>query len=184
MKTEGFHKAGLSFEKHDVEVITVVNYQRSRDGGTCDRFTVNLGIASRRLFAFEDPRTGTRTPVECCHWTMRLGRTLEPPSDAWWELCSAADVPSLGRVHQEFLKAKALPFVSRMASDDALRAEWVANRAPGLTDLQRLLNLAVLLDDSEHRDEQRAVIEELKELAIRKGFQGRVAVHLEKLGAS
>jgi hypothetical protein len=44
------------------------------------------------------------------------------------------------------------------------------------------MNLSVLLSGPEHRDEQRAVIAELKDLAGRKGFGGRVAVHLEDLG--
>ena len=35
---------------------------------------------------------------------------------------------------------------------------------------------------SQHRHEQRAVVKELKDLASRKGFGGRVAVHLEELG--
>jgi hypothetical protein len=55
-------------------------------------------------------------------------------------------------------------------------------KAPGLTELERLMNLSVLLSGPEHRDEQQAVIAELKDLAGRKGFGGRVAVHLEDLG--
>jgi hypothetical protein len=182
LKPEGFRKAGRSFEKESEEAIVVVNYQRSRDGGECDRFTVNLGIASKRLFAFEDPRRTKHTPVEVCHWRMRMGRTLDPPRDAWWELCSSTDVPEVGREHQEILRTKALPLLEMTACDSKLRAEWTAGRAPGITELQRLLNLSALLNDFEHRDEQRMVIEEMKDLARRKGFGGRVAVHLEELG--
>lgn len=182
LKPMGFRKVGLAYEKEDAEAIVVIGYQRSVQGGACDRFTVNLGIGSKRLFAFEDQPKSKRTPVELCHWRMRLGRTLEESTDAWWELCGPADAPAVGEEQQEILKTRALPLLERMASDDALRAEWMAGKAPGLTELQRLLNLSVLLDHPNHRSEQRAVIGELKDLASRKGFGGRVAVHLEALG--
>jgi len=182
LKSEGFRKAGQSFERENEETIIVVGYQRSVERGECARFTVNLGIASKRLFAFEDPQRTKHTPVEVCHWSMRMGRTLDQPRDAWWELCSSADLPAVGREHQEILRTKALPLLEMTASDSRLRAEWTAGRAPGLTELQRLLNLSALLNDLEHRDEQRTVVEELKDLARRKGFGGTVAVHLEELG--
>ena len=182
LKSKGFKKAGLAYERDEADTIVVIGYQRSRDGGECDRFTVNLGIGSKRIFAFDDKRTNKRTPIELCHWRMRLGRTLEHSADTWWELCSRSDVSVVGRAHQEVLTTKALPLLERMAADEALRSEWKVGRAPGLTELQRLLNLSVLLNDSEHRPEQRTVVKELKDLASRKGFGGRVAVHLEDLG--
>jgi hypothetical protein len=182
LKREGFKKTGLAYEKDTGEDLLVIGYQRSRASGDCDRFTVNLGIASKRLFALDDERKSKRTPVELCHWRMRLGRTLEVSADTWWELCEPADIPVAGRDQQEILRTRALPLMERMASDEALRSEWRAGRAPGLTELQRLLNLSALLNDPEHRGEQRAVIDELRDLASRKGFGGRVAVHLEALG--
>jgi hypothetical protein len=182
LKERGFRKVGLSYEKDEAEAIVVVGYQRSRDRGDCDRFTVNLAVASKRVFSFEDHRTSKRTPVELCHWRMRLGRTLEESADTWWELCSAADVSAVGQEQQALLKTKALPILRKTASDEALREQWKKGKAPGLTELERLMNLSVLLSGPEHRDEQRAVIAELKDLAGRKGFGGRVAVHLEDLG--
>jgi hypothetical protein len=182
LSPRGYRKSGLTYEKDDAEAIVVIGYQRSVHGGACDRFTVNLGIGSKRLFAFEDQRKSKRTPVELCHWRMRLGRTLEESSDVWWELCGPEDLAAVGQEQQEILTTRALPLLEKTASDEALRVEWMAGKAPGLTELQRLLNLSVLLDDSNHRSEQRAVIEGLKDLASRKGFGGRVAVQLEALG--
>jgi hypothetical protein len=182
LKEKGFRRMGMSYEQDTREAIAVVGYQRSVSRGDCEKFTVNLGIGSKRIFAFEDQRTSKRTPIELCHWRMRLGRTLDEPADTWWELCGPADLPVVGREQQELLRAKALPLLNRMTSDDALRAEWREQRAPGLTELQRLLNLSVLLNDSEHREEQHAVIGKLKSLARGKAFAGTVAVHLEELG--
>jgi Domain of unknown function (DUF4304) len=182
LKANGFKKAGLAFERDGTDVIVVIAFQRSRHGGDCDKFTANLGIGSKRIFAFEDKRTNQRTPVDLCHWRMRLGRTLEDSADMWWELCGPADLPAVGDELQEILTTRALPLLSRMSSDEALRAEWRAGRAPGLTELQRLLNLSVLLNDPEHLSEMPAVVGQLKDLAHRKGFGGRVAVHLEELG--
>jgi Domain of unknown function (DUF4304) len=182
LKERGFRKVGLSYEKDEAEAIVVVGYQRSRDGGDCDRFTVNLAVGSKRVFTFDDHRTTKRTPVELCHWRMRLGRTLDEPADTWWELCNVADVSAIGQEQQALLKMKALPLLEKTASDEALREQWKKGKAPGLTELQRLLNLSVLLNDPKHRDEQQAVIGQLKDLAGRKGFGGKVAAHLEDLG--
>jgi len=54
LKTKGFKKAGVSYEKDDADAVVVVGYHRSRDAGDCDKFTVNLGIGSKRIFAFEE----------------------------------------------------------------------------------------------------------------------------------
>jgi hypothetical protein len=113
LKERGFRKVGLSYEKDEAEAIVVVGYQRSRDRGDCDRFTVNLAVASKRVFSFEDHRTSKRTPVELCHWLMRLGRTLDESADPWWELCSAADVSAVGQEQQALLKTKALPLLEK-----------------------------------------------------------------------
>jgi hypothetical protein len=182
LNKEGFRKTGLSYHKNDVEAIMVIAYQRSVRRGECDTFTVNLGIGSKHLFAFKDKSAPKRMSVERSHWSMRLGRLLENPHDAWWELCTKGDVATIGREQRDLLETKALPALNHMASDEALRRKWLARQAPGLTELQRLLNLSVLLDDPDHRAEQRAVIGELKDLATRKGFGGRVAAHLEELG--
>jgi hypothetical protein len=182
LKKHGFKKAGLSYETENPETIVIINYQRSRDGQSCDRFTVNLGIGSKRIFEIEDRRVSNRTPVELSHWRMRLGRALAEPSNAWWELCDAADMAQVGHEQREILMNRALPLLERMASDAALREEWKQGKAPGLTELERLLNLSVLLNNPERRKEQRAVIRELKDLAAQTGFGGRVAVRLEDLG--
>jgi len=102
--------------------------------------------------------------------------------DAWWELCESSDVSGVGAEVAEALTTNGLPTLNRLGSDGALRGEWSAGRSPGITELQRLQYLTILLNEPGLRGEQAAVVEQLKELGRRKGLMGAVSVHLEQLG--
>jgi hypothetical protein len=97
-------------------------------------------------------------------------------------LCDPADVGRVGDELERALESRALPLLAECASDAALRDEWAAGRAHGITELQRLQFLSALLDEPERRNEQAAVIEELREFGERKGLTGAVGAHLERLG--
>jgi hypothetical protein len=182
LKDLDFHRFGMSFERRTQEVILVVNFQRSVRETGCERFTVNLGVGSQRLFAFEDRRKTARTPIELCHWRIRLGRTAESPGDSWWELCEETDVDRVGDEVTMLLEYRGLPVLNEIGSDASLRAQWAEGKAAGITELQRLQFLAVLLDDPGLKAQQRVVVEELKEFGRRKGLMGAVGAHLEALG--
>jgi Domain of unknown function (DUF4304) len=182
LKQRGFKRSGLTFERDGAECICIIEFQRSAGDAGCERFNVNLGIASKRLLAFEDRGLRGRASVQQSHWRTRLGRTLETPADVWWELCVSADVARVSGEVQEALERHALPLMEATATDAALRAEWAAGRAHGITEFQRLQFLSVLLDDPERREEQALIAEELREFGRRKGLIGPVAVHLERLG--
>jgi hypothetical protein len=182
LKDHGFRRVGRSYEREGDEVIGVVDVQRSLRETGCERLTVNLGVASKKVFAFANHRTGKRTPIELCHWRVRLGRTMEHAGDAWWELCEAADLERVGSEVSEALVKNGLPALDRMSSNEALRSEWAAGRAPGITELQRLQFLSILLNEASLRPQQQEVVQELKELGQRKGLMGVVSVHLEALG--
>ena len=183
LKREGYRRSGQLFQREADESITVIGYQRSVRETGCDRFTVNLGIASKRLLDFEDRRTSARMPTERCHWQLRLGRLLDPPRDAWWEICDHADLDKVGQEQVNLLGLRALPTLGQMASDAALREAWLQGKAAGLTELQRLMYLSVLLDQPGLRDKQRKIIEELRAFGEKKGLTPTVNDHLERLAA-
>lgn len=181
LKEAGYRRSGLRFERDAGEALAIVQFQRSRRETGCDRFTVNVGVASKRLLTFEG-LSGTRLEFDQFHWKKRLGRTTDDPHDEWWELCSETDVDSIASRVVSILVADALPQLDRMSSDMALTSEWLEGRSPGLTELQRLMGLTVLLDVDDKRQLQAEYIQKLKDYGNAKGLRGRVGVHLEDLG--
>lgn len=144
-------------------------------------FTVNVGAVSERVLKFYSKNLGDVEPrIEDCHWRERLGFLLDA-KDRWWKL---EDEESLKKIQSEFPQYINIMIqkLNTTIADEALRDMWLSGRSPGLTDIQRLMNLSVLLNDLGPKESLGPVLKELRELSNGKATAPMVNVFLQQLG--
>jgi hypothetical protein len=79
------------------------------------------------------------------------------------------------------LEEYGLPQLDKLRNDVAIRDLWLAQRSPGLTEMERLVNLSMLLRDIGPPDQAAATTRALKELAASKSVP-MVTVYLREIG--
>jgi hypothetical protein len=164
LKLKGFSKKDGTFRRTLGVVVHVVTFQKSGKS-TADEitFAANLGVASCRLL-----ERGGETPaavgVEGCHWRRRLVR--EGTTETWWNVCDEATAARSGDEVAGALRIQGLPSMEHLCDDRALRDLWISGDSPGLTDVQRLVNLTVLLQSLGPAAELSAVLGKIKQMVI------------------
>jgi hypothetical protein len=123
-------------------------------------FAVNLGVESKRLLQREEEDPPTVT-AEKCHWRKRL-TSAETESDLWLTVDGAESAYTAARATALNLRDRGLPALATLSSDAALRDLWLSGRGPGLTRVERLLNLAVLTSQIGPAEEAEAAVRVLK----------------------
>ncbi len=176
LSQSGFVRKGNLFRRVGTEVIHVVGFQKSlKSQADSVLFAVNLGVASVRLLS----RAGV-LPSECaiedCQWRTRLGKN---PRDAemWWTVTDAETAKIAADEVKNALRSHGLAALDALSDDSSLRDLWLSGISPGLTDVQRLLNLSILLRTLGPAAQADAVMAELRSLANTK----RLPVVLEYL---
>ncbi len=146
LKAHGYRKSGTRFRLDRVGNLALVAFQRSTtsDAETI-RFTMNIGVVSGELLRRWDPDQDiAKVSVQSAHLWKRLGDFLPDPRDHWWEVNSSSDIGPLETEIVAVLESKVVPFLDDHLSDAALLALWKTGRSPGLTDGQRIRNIAEL----------------------------------------
>jgi hypothetical protein len=125
----GFRRQAGSFYRPGKACLSVVNYQKSQYSSKAEvKFTVNIGIASRRLLAFfavPDPPPET-VPEYKCHFRWRIGRLLGQ-GDVWWSIRTGVPMPAAEQ--QAIARDTILPWLDAHGSDQAL-VRLVLERPP------------------------------------------------------
>jgi hypothetical protein len=166
LKPKGFAGKGGSFLLERGGNLLVVGLQKSqtssRESISC---TVNLGVASGRLLRFFSVQRVPGQVPSACHWTERLGFLLPGSADRWWTLETRTDPSPVIQDLEESLLSSGLPALEEVQHDEALKALWMSGRSPGLTDLQRLKYVAVLVAALGPREGLTTVISDLNEVS-------------------
>jgi hypothetical protein len=68
--------------------------------------------------------------------------------------------------------------VARPPTDEQLSNEWLSGKSPGLTDIQRLINLSILLRSMGDIDSLLDVYKELKEKSGEKPISPMIKQHI------
>jgi hypothetical protein len=169
----GFRHRGNTFRLRLDEVIQIANIQRSRASTRAQvRFFVNLGVASQRLLKRQevDPQ---RCSIEDCHWRDRLlSDDLRSDGDSW--VVESTTATRVAASVSEALLTHGLPRLQSLGSDAAIRDLWLSNKSPGLTRVQRLMNLCLLLKEIGPLTELPSARTELREVAERTGTSAAV----------
>ena len=181
LRKNNFRSRGSVFRRRRDGVWHLITLQKSRSSTACRKiFTVNLGVASERILLWEEVEPA-RCGVPDCHWRERLGHLSAEKRDVWWTLEDEESATSAGMQVKQWLEDYGLPELDKLADDAALRDLWLAERSPGLTDTERLLNLSILLRDLGPQDKYEATIKALKELAASKSAP-MLTVYLREIG--
>lgn len=181
LKQHQFTRSGNVFRRQRTEVCQVVSLVKSgKTTSDLAVFTVELGVASLRLLA----RSGVdsrRCSIEDCHWRERLGMLGPRREDVWWTVRDEPSAHSASTEIVAWMESAGLPALEGVADDSALRDVWVSDRSPGLTDVQRLLCLSVLLETLGPRSTMVEVTGELKRMVAAKPIPA-IVTRLRELG--
>ena len=183
LKGKGFSRNGNCFYLRLGNNWGLLDFQKSRKS-TVDEtiFTVNLGICSGRLMEFFSPDLLEQKPsIEICHWRERISLLLPERQDKWWKILSAEPVGFMVEELKDYIVQVAIPAIEQHLSDEQLCSEWLSGKSPGLTDIQRLINLSVLLKAAGADSVLRETLKELWEKSAGKPTALMVKQHLQNL---
>lgn len=181
---QGFVRAKHAFWISQSKNFALIDVQRSAKS-TRERvvFTLNLGVWSDRIAGFMPSSSKAQPPaITECHWRERIGFLLPKREDEWWSITQVDDVEVVKRELAPALENVVIPVVLAHIGDEALRDEWLCGEAPGLTDMQRLMYLSIMLKEIGPHDALESVIAELKQQTEGKPAEATVHRHLQKLG--
>jgi hypothetical protein len=182
LKEKGFSRTGTRFYLRQGNNWGLLDFQKSRKS-TADEtiFTVNVGVCSGKLLTFFSPDSPQKPSIEVCHWRERLGFLLPDRQDRWWVIRVTEPLSSLVDELKDYLAGAAVPAIERHLSDEQLCNEWLAGKSSGLTDIQRLINLSVLLKAAGAEDALRETLIELQAKSEGKPTAPMVKQHLRRL---
>jgi hypothetical protein len=164
LKEAGYSKKGTTFRRINAETVHLVSLQKSRKTTRDEvQFAVNLAVGSMALLrrAEVDPAT---CAIEDCQWRVRLGASgLEV--ETWWSVRDETSAAHAAESVTGALRSHGLPALHALPDDASLRDTWLSGRSPGLTDVQRLVNLSALLQRLGPEDKAQDVISTMKQMA-------------------
>jgi hypothetical protein len=183
LKEKGFSRKGSCFYLRQGNNWGLLNFQKSRKSTSSEAlFTINIGVCSGRLLKFFSPDLLEQKPsIDACHWRERVGFLLPERQDKWWVIQASEPFDSLADELRVCLVYVAIPAIEQHLSDDQLSSEWLSGKSPGLTDIQRLINLSVLLKAAGADSALREVRKELKEKSEGRPAALMVKQHLDNL---
>ena len=179
MRPRGYRSKGSRlWRKAESGNILTIQLQRSQ-ASTRDqvRLAVDYGVYSALLGSLYDDEPET-LEVWRAHFRERVGTG---PTEDWLVLSSGDSVDvasdSLLRRCEE-----ADVVLTRFASDQALRDEWLAGRAHGLSDLQQGLFLAVLVSRLGPPEQLERVVEALRQSPAYRTHHATIELELKRAG--
>lgn len=163
-----------------------ISFQKSQSNTYQEiRFTINLGICSKLLLNFLEPEKKP-TPNQChSQWDYRIGHLIKEFNfDKWWSIDEQTNSALLISEIEKIILNYAIPEIKNNISDDKLLATWLSGKCTGISNVQRLINLSVLLANVNMRDEVKIIIKELEGLLDKGSSAGFIIIwHLKKLRA-
>jgi hypothetical protein len=169
------------------DTVIVIEVQKDRKYSTKDeiRFTINIGISVDALrevgAAAGGPSSSDVPSPEKCHWRQRLGYLLPAQRDLWWSVCDEQTAQAVCDEIAAGLTDTALPKVEAIASSDALVNAWREGRGQGLTEYERLTNLARLLMALGRKEEAQVAVQSLENASLGKSWAASAAYDVKEL---
>lgn len=183
LRGRGFSKKGNCFFREAEGNWGLIGFQKSRKSSADEVvFTLNIGTCSGRLlrFFFQD-WLDQKPSIEICHWRERIGFLLPDRQDKWWTIKSSDSIDFLVAELNCHMVDVVFPSINQNLSDGQLCEEWLSGRSPGLTDIQRLMNLSVLLKTAKADDYLHEVLHEMARISEGKPTSSMVKRHFQNL---
>jgi hypothetical protein len=149
LKEKGFTKYRHRFYLRIENNWGIIDFQKStKSTSNSVIFTVNLGIASKRILEkFSQIPEGKKPDIWDCQWQVRLGHVLGINKDLWWTINEETSIDQLSEQLKEYILDYGVPEILKYISDDSLRDLWLSGKSPSLTKIQRLRYLSILLKE-------------------------------------
>ena len=181
LKARGFSAKGTTFHRKTDDGNTVVlSVQKSVKSSPAEaEVTLNFGVYSARLGSKLQDESSSALDVTKAHWRKRL---REGGREKWLHVKATDPADIAGRRVILDAVEGVLPELLEHASDEALRNEWLSGSSPGLTDMQRLLFAAILVNEIGPDERLNAVVGELRGLVAGSVHQGLVEGRLARAG--
>ena len=164
LKRRGFANRGTAFFRVQAGNWGLIELQKSQKSSTeAVVLTGNVGVVSERLARFFSIPLKSNHPPQASewHWRQRLGFLLSEGQDKWWTIGPGVKIEHVARQMEGALEL-ALPEIEKHIQDETLRDIWLIGRSPGLTEVQRLKNLAVLVKALGPQDRLASTLDELR----------------------
>lgn len=177
LKGQGFQAKSATFFRHNAEGNTIlISAQKSTTSTPRESLVViNYGVYSRVIGARLSGDTSAVIDVAKAHWSRRFG---EGGREKWFSV-GAADSPDDCAYRLAVAVESLLPELVAHSVDVALLEEWLSGKSPGLTNMQRLLYAAVLLDEIGPFEKLVGIVSELRALVAGTMHQDLVERMLE-----
>jgi len=160
--------------------VALVSLQKSQtSSASAATVAINYGVYSARVGCRMGDENAAGLDARNLHWRKRVSGT--DGRERWFSVRandSAADVASSLVAAIE----GALVDLDRHATDEALRDEWLSGSSPGLTDMQRLFNLAILVSEIGPTERLVSVVSELRALVAGGAHEELVEHRLARIG--
>jgi hypothetical protein len=182
MKALGFKKRGSNFLIDSSDNFGIISFQKSRHSSQEHLlFTIEIGVCSKKLLDFLNPRFLNKPSIENCHWRERIGFLMKEPHDHWWKIDELTDLDNVYSEIQELLLQKGVPEIFKHISDENLERIWLSGTSNGLTEFERLIYLTSLLKIY-NRSNLKEVAMALKIYSIDKQVEDTAEQHIRRLG--
>lgn len=145
LKDAGYRKRGTSFRMESDGNLRIINFQRSSESSaSAIKFTVNIGVVSSTLLRKRNPEKELlKENIWSAHLRVRIGCLTPAQDDRWWTVTSVP-VSGIKEELAHLIATQVIPLLQQHTRDSDLVALWKTGRSPGLTEGQRIRNLAVL----------------------------------------
>lgn len=183
LKEHGYSRKGNTFYIRKEGNWGLVNLQKSRKSSAPNEiFTINLGVCLQILVDFFAPEKIDEKPqIEDCHWRQRIGFLLPGHNDKWWSVTNETSIEQLVPEIQDCLLNSGVPEIDKLIGNEGLQSLWLSGQSPGLTDVQRLMNLSVLLKTSGASSQLETVLHQLEKVSETKPTALMVRQHVHSL---
>jgi hypothetical protein len=162
LKERGINAKGTMFYKRvDGGNTIALSLQKSQKSSVAEVLvTVNYGVYSARIGATLRDDPAWAMDVLQAHWRDRLN---EGGQEKWLRLSATEAADKVARTILDAIDG-ILPGLLAHSTDEALRAEWLSGRSPGIVNMQRLLFLSILLNEMGPTERLGEVVGELRTL--------------------
>lgn len=182
LKARGFSAKGTTFHRRTDDGNTVlISVQKSVKSSSAEAaVTLNYGVYSGRLGSRLQDDASSASDLTKAHWCKRL---REDGREKWLHVKATDSADMAGRAILDAVE-RLLPELLEHGNDEALRDEWLSGSSPGLTEMERLLFAAILVNELGPAEKLSAVVGELRALVVDSGHQGLVEGRLARAGVS
>ncbi len=181
LKTQGFAAKGVTFyRKVASENTELVAIQKSLKSSRAESLvTMNYGVYCAWVGSSRGEEPSASLVVAKAHWQKRW---TEVGAERWLQVRPRDAAADIARVIMNALENAVLPDLKEHSSNESLRDTWLAGSSPGITEMQRLLFLALLLKKIGPTDCLDSVVKELQKKVAGTVHAGLVDYDLARAG--